>query len=229
MEDNPHQSIGTNQGRNDSIRVTKSPEVRRKELMNIAEQLFLEKGYEHTMVSDIVKQAGVAQGTFYYYFDSKEAILDEITDKYINIIVESMEKISKEKNLTALEKLVNIFQFSLSFRNDTRSIMQYVHDEKNVHLHRKFEQRIPLQTVGPLAHIFKQGVAEGIFDTQYPEDAAKAFNGISAMVLQGIDSADHNSDEFRRKFMAIFDFTERILGTESGVISNAFKEKGGNL
>ncbi|MGC9517083.1 MAG: TetR/AcrR family transcriptional regulator [Methanomicrobiales archaeon] len=209
----------------DFIRVTKNPELRRKELMDIAEQLFLEKGYENAMVRDIVKKAGVAQGTFYYYFKSKEAILDEITDKYINIIVESMEKISKQENLNALEKLVKIFQFSLSFRNDTRSIMQYVHAEKNVHLHRKFEQRIPLQTVGPLAHIFKQGVEEGIFNTQYPEDAAKAFNGISAMVLQGIDSANHNSKEFRRKFMAIFDFMERILGTEKGAILNAFNEK----
>ncbi|MBM4241437.1 MAG: TetR/AcrR family transcriptional regulator [Euryarchaeota archaeon] len=195
--------------------------------MDIAEQLFLEKGYENTMVTDIVKKAGVAQGTFYYYFKSKEAILDEITDKYINVIVESMEKISKQENLNALEKLVKIFQFSLSFRNDTGGIMQYVHDEKNVHLHRKFEQRIPHETVGPLAHIFKEGVVEGIFNTQYPEDAAKAFNGISAMVLQGIDSADHNSEEFRRKFMAIFDFIERILGTESGAIINVYREKGG--
>ncbi len=193
--------------------------------MDIAEQLFLEKGYENTIVRDIVKKADVAQGTFYYYFKSKEDILDDITDKYINIIVECMEKISREEDINALEKLVKIFQFSLSFRNDTRSIMQYVHEEKNVHLHRKFEQRVPLQTVGPLARIFKQGVAEGIFNTQYPEDAAKAFNGISAMVLQGIDNADHNSEEFRRKFMAIFDFTERILGTGSGVIINAFLEK----
>ena len=58
----------------DFIRVTKSPEVRRKELRDISEQLFLEKGYEQTMVSDIVRKADVAQGTFYYYFKSKEAV-----------------------------------------------------------------------------------------------------------------------------------------------------------
>ncbi|WJI09908.1 TetR/AcrR family transcriptional regulator [Methanobacterium sp. CWC-01] len=208
----------------DFIRVTKSPEERHKELSDIAEQLFLEKGYEQTMVSDIVKIAGVAQGTFYYYFKSKEAVLDEITDKYISIIVESMEKISKDENLNPIEKLVKIFHFSLSFSGDTIGIMQYVHDEKNLHLQRKFQQRIPLQTVAPLAHIFKEGVEEGIFNTSYPEDAAKAFNGISGMVLQGIDSADHNPDEIKRKFMVIFDFVERILGTESGTISNAFRE-----
>jgi AcrR family transcriptional regulator len=176
------------------------------------------------MVSDIVKIAGVAQGTFYYYFKSKEAVLDEITDKYIGTIVESMEKISKDENLNPVEKLVIIFHFSLSFSNDTKGIMQYIHEEKNIHLQRKFQQRIPLQTVAPLARIFKEGVEEGIFNTQYPEDAAKAFNGISGTVLQGIDSADHNPEEIKRKFIVIFDFIERILGTESGAISKAFIE-----
>jgi AcrR family transcriptional regulator len=207
------------------FRVTKSPEERRHELRDIAEQLFLEKGYENTMVSDIVKKADVAQGTFYYYFKSKEAVLDEITDKYISIIVESMEKISKDENLNPIEKLVIIFHFSLSFRDDTRGIMQYVHDDKSVHLQRKFQQKIPLETVGPLAHIFKEGIKEGIFNTPYPEDAAKAFNGISGMVLQGIDGADHNPEEIKRKFIIIFDFVERILGTESGAISDVFMKK----
>ncbi len=176
------------------------------------------------MVSDIVKQAGVAQGTFYYYFKSKEVILDAITDKYISIIIQSMEKISKDEGLNAIEKLVKIFKFSLSFRDDTLGIMQYVDDEKNIHLQRKYEQRIPFETVGPLAHIFKEGVDEGIFNTPYPEDAAKAFNGISSMVLQGID-ANHDLNEIKRRFMVIFDFIERILGAESGAISNAFMEK----
>lgn len=190
--------------------------------MDIAEQLFLEKGYDDTLVSDIVNQAGVAQGTFYYYFKSKEAVLDEITDKYIQIIVRSMEQISKDENLHAVDKLVKIFKFSVSFREDTMSIMQEVNDEKNLHLQRKFEERIPLETVGPLAHIFKEGVDEGSFNTPYPEYAAKAFNGISAMVLQGLDNAD--TDEIKRRFMVIFDFIERILGAESGVISKAFRE-----
>ncbi|WP_342765979.1 TetR/AcrR family transcriptional regulator [Methanobacterium alcaliphilum] len=190
----------------------------------MSEQLFLERGYEDTMVSDIVKQAEVAQGTFYYYFKSKEAVLDEITDKYISIIVESMETISKDENLNALEKLVKIFEFSLSFRNDTIGIMQQVTTEKNISMQRKFEQKIPFETVGPLAHIFKEGVEEKIFTTPYPEDAAKAFNGIVSMVLQGIDT-DNDSDEIKMRFMVIFEFMERILGAESGAISNAFSKK----
>jgi AcrR family transcriptional regulator len=69
------------------MRVTKDPEIRRKELMDVAEELFLENGYEETAVSDIVKKAGVAQGTFYYYFKSKETKLDAITINTLIIIL----------------------------------------------------------------------------------------------------------------------------------------------
>lgn len=51
---------------------------RRQELLGIAVELFAKNGYHKTKVSDIVRQAGVAQGTFYWYFKSKEAIVLEI-------------------------------------------------------------------------------------------------------------------------------------------------------
>jgi len=52
--------------------------ARRAQLLTVAEALFLEHGYGKTSVSRIVKTAGVAQGTFYLYFASKEAILLEL-------------------------------------------------------------------------------------------------------------------------------------------------------
>ncbi|GIO30333.1 MULTISPECIES: TetR/AcrR family transcriptional regulator [Paenibacillus] len=53
-------------------RITKNPKERRNEILNAAMELFNTKGFEQTSVSDIVKKIGVAQGTFYYYFQSKE-------------------------------------------------------------------------------------------------------------------------------------------------------------
>ena len=59
-------------------RNVKAPDERRSELIATAQQLFYTKGYERTSVSDIVKAVGVAQGTFYYYFGSKQAILEAL-------------------------------------------------------------------------------------------------------------------------------------------------------
>ena len=150
-----------------NIRISKNPEERKKELIDIAEQLFIKKGYEQTAVSDIVKKAKVAQGTFYYYFKTKEEILDLITDRYININVEGFEKIANEKGPNALEKIINILQFSSSFRNDRTSLIQYLHEDKNAHLHLKFERKLPVMISEPISKIISQGVQEKYFDTAF--------------------------------------------------------------
>ena len=80
------------------MRITKKPDERRQELIDIAEQLFIKKGYEQTAVSDIVKKAKVAQGTFYYYFKTKEEILDSIIGRYIKLTVEGYEKSHMKKD-----------------------------------------------------------------------------------------------------------------------------------
>lgn len=62
-------------------RVTKDPEARRNEIMEAALELFLERGAEGTAVTDIVRSVGVAQGTFYYHFDSKDSLLDALAER----------------------------------------------------------------------------------------------------------------------------------------------------
>jgi len=206
------------------IRITKNPEERKKELIDIAEQLFIKKGYEQTAVSDIVKKAKVAQGTFYYYFKTKEEILDLITDRYININVEGYEKIANEKGPNALDKMINIFKFSSSFRNNKNSLIQYLHEDENAHLHLKFERKLPIMIAEPLSKIIFQGVQEKYFDTAYPQEAAKAFIGVSAMVMRGIYNIKPGSEEYKRMLLATIDFLERILGAKSGLILNEYKK-----
>ncbi|GHO83967.1 TetR/AcrR family transcriptional regulator [Dictyobacter formicarum] len=58
----------------------KSPKVdRRAELLKVSREIMAEKGYEATTVSAIVAKAGVAQGTFYWYFPSKSSIVKALT------------------------------------------------------------------------------------------------------------------------------------------------------
>ncbi|MHC5019331.1 MAG: TetR/AcrR family transcriptional regulator [Planctomycetota bacterium] len=57
-----------------------SPEERRAQIRDCAVHCFAEQGYHATSVADIVQAAGVAQGTFYNYFESKRAIFDDVLD-----------------------------------------------------------------------------------------------------------------------------------------------------
>jgi AcrR family transcriptional regulator len=62
---------------------TKPAEVRREELMNAAERLFLEQGIAATSVDEIVSAADVAKGTFYIHFESKEHLLLALRERFI--------------------------------------------------------------------------------------------------------------------------------------------------
>lgn len=55
-------------GRRKDMRIVKDGGERRKELLDTARRLFISKGYEKTSINDILKEVGIAKGTFYYYF-----------------------------------------------------------------------------------------------------------------------------------------------------------------
>jgi len=141
--------------------------------------------------------------------------------------VEGYERIANEQGLDALEKIIKIFQFSSSFRNNRNGLIKYLHEDKNAHLHLKFERKLPNMIAEPLSKIISQGIEEKIFDTAFPQEAAKAFIGISAMVMQGIYKIKQDSEEYSRMLLATIDFLERILGAKSGLILTAYKKYGG--
>lgn len=67
-------------------------EKRKQELLQIAYRLFLTKGYEETSVDEIIEEAKIAKGTFYYHFKSKEELLEALINKMITEKVEQAKK-----------------------------------------------------------------------------------------------------------------------------------------
>jgi len=70
---------------------TKSAETRREELMDAAQVLFLEKGFDATSVDEIVKRADVAKGTFYFYFKTKDEVLQALRERFVDTFQERLE------------------------------------------------------------------------------------------------------------------------------------------
>lgn len=91
------------------MRVTKDSEERRNELIEAAERLFSEKGIANTAVSAIVKEVNVAQGLFYYYFKSKDDVIEAISDKYNVEFKKILEQGFQEVIETSIEDEMNTF------------------------------------------------------------------------------------------------------------------------
>lgn len=76
-----------------TARKNKSSEVRRAELLAAAEHLFERKGLQNTSVADITAAAGVAKGTFYLYFESRDQLLAELKVQMVNEVFEKVEEL----------------------------------------------------------------------------------------------------------------------------------------
>jgi AcrR family transcriptional regulator len=66
---------------------------RRDELLEIAAELFAERGFRNTTVRDIADAAGILSGSLYHHFDSKEAMVDELLDNFQQQLFDTFEGI----------------------------------------------------------------------------------------------------------------------------------------
>ncbi len=98
------------------MRITKEPEVRKQEILDMALKLFGEKGYEKTSIADIAKAIGVAQGLCYRYFPSKEALFDSAIEQYANVLVEQYTVVPKD-NTQTLRQVIEVMPFTAEDRN----------------------------------------------------------------------------------------------------------------
>ncbi|MCX6668777.1 MAG: TetR/AcrR family transcriptional regulator [Methanothrix sp.] len=154
-------------------RITKDPEERRQELIDAAERLFMEKGYEQTAVSDIVREVQVAHGTFYYYFPSKEDILEAVIEKNIAELESNVREIMQQRDLATAFKLNLMVNSIIGINVARRKLMDYLHEESNAVMHEKMERRTVDRLVPLLAEVVAFGAEEGCFSVQNPRETAE--------------------------------------------------------
>ena len=82
-------------------RIVKQSDIRKQELLDIGVRLYFEAGEKGVSIQQVVKQAGVATGLFYYYFSSKDAFLDEALNDYIDKEIQEMEMLLETEGQTA--------------------------------------------------------------------------------------------------------------------------------
>ncbi|MGP8337397.1 MAG: TetR/AcrR family transcriptional regulator [Methanosarcinaceae archaeon] len=92
-----------------SLREKKKIETKKK-IFEIAGRLFKEKGFENTTVDEITKEAGIAKGTFFNYFPTKEALLLYFGEQKEVLICSIIEN-ETTKNIPIREKIKNVLVF----------------------------------------------------------------------------------------------------------------------
>jgi AcrR family transcriptional regulator len=198
------------------MRVTKDPVVRRKELIDAAEELFREKGCEETSVSDIVKKVGVAQGTFYYYFESKDDILDAVLDHYLRDHLErTVRDIIADGSKDALQKLQSIISATLSFQTGEKNLIEFLHSDRNMVSHQKYMVKVQETFVPLITELVEEGIKEGLFAVPYPRETVEYLLAMFTY-LHDYAALSQQTDGYLNKVKAAEYIAIKVLGLNEG-------------
>ena len=201
------------------MRIIKEYEERRKEILETAERLFLTKGYTKTTVNDILKEIGIAKGTFYHYFKSKEEVMDEIIMRIIKEDVAKAKVIVSNPNIPVLEKLFRVLMEQSPKSGDIKDKMiEQFHQPNNAEMHQKSLVQSIIHLSPVLTEILEQGIEEGIFSTSYPQETIELLLS-SAQVIFDEGLFQWKPEEMMRRVKAYIKMMEVSVGAKEGSFS----------
>ncbi len=197
------------------MRIVKDPEERRNEILDAAERLFQSKGYGKATINDILNEVGVAKGTFYYYFKSKEDVLDAIVTRYVEKGVRAAREIAADVRLSVHEKLLYIMLAQRHGTEDNRQILEELHDVNNAQMHQKSLLETVLRLTPVLQEVIEQGIREKAFATPYPRESIELLL-VAAVTLFDEGIFKWSPDELETKIQGFMYAMETLLGAKEG-------------
>lgn len=197
------------------MRVVKEAEERRNEILDVAQRLFTAKGFDNTSTNDILNEIGIARGTLYYHFKSKEEILDAMIDRTTKQLVDKAKGIVYRKDVPVFERFTSmILTLNISNSSFGNEILRQVHKPQNALMHQKIEARLLAEVTPLITVLIEDGIKQGICSTDYPQEVAEMTFVYSNAVLDNLDK--YNDDERNRKINGYIYNLERLLNMEQG-------------
>lgn len=202
------------------MRTIKDPEERKSEILDTAERLFTTKGYNQTTILDILNEIGIAKGTFYYYFKSKEEVMDAIIMRIVNTDAIAAKEIAEAEGVSAIDKLFQILIVQKPRNGGGKEkMLKQFHQPNNAEMHQKSLVQSILQLTPVLTQVIEQGINENVISTDYPQEAVE-FLLVSAQVIFDEGLFHWKPDETERKIKAFISIMESVLGAKKGAFND---------
>jgi AcrR family transcriptional regulator len=184
------------------VRVLKAPAVRRAELLDCAQRLFLTRGYEQTTVNDVIAATGLSKGAFYHHFRAKEDLLEAIAGRFAGESLGFIQGLQADPALDALQRLNRLLSLGRDWKREhipeLRAMFTTLLDPQNVTLYHRIIEAVSAVLAPALAEIIAQGEAEGVFDAGDPALVAEVLlglaNGRRALVIAALERAESDAD-----------------------------------
>jgi AcrR family transcriptional regulator len=197
------------------MRVVKEAEERRNEILDAADELFGQKGFDGTSTNDILEKVGIARGTLYYHFKSKEDIVDALIERYNVQLLGAAQEIAADKSIPVNERIIRVVMALNISGGSAKEIMEHIHKPQNALMHQKI-QKVIINGVTPiLTGIIREGIEQEMFSTPFPYECMEMVVAYTSTVFDD-DMVEMTNEERASRIEAFVFNAERLLGAESG-------------
>lgn len=188
-----------------------APGARRRELVAAARDLFSARGVDSTSIEDITRAAGVAHGTFYLYFKTKDDAINAVMAEIAGEKVADVASAAATSDLAALEKLALVRSalvgLSALAPSASGGLVAHYHGPEHADVHDRLAHEVNRQLLPVLAAVIEQGVREGVFSVSDPR-ASAAFALSASEGLDLLEPSEGSVD-------ALMTFIMRGLGANA--------------
>jgi AcrR family transcriptional regulator len=204
------------------VRTVRNPVDRKLEIVNAGRHLFQIKGYEKTTMQDVMDHLGIAKGTIYHYFESKEALLEAVIEKIVDTNIEHMQTLIQDTTGTALEK-IRILIAAGNISAENKDILDNLHRQSNYAMHARLLAATLIKQAPLYGKLIQLGCDEGIFQTNNPLECAEfILAGVQFLTDRGIYS--WSQEDLNRRARAFPQLIEQLLKAPQGSFQFMFKK-----
>jgi TetR/AcrR family transcriptional regulator, transcriptional repressor for nem operon len=201
--------------------------ARRNEILDVAQRLVYTQGYDQMSIQDILDEMQISKGAFYHYFASKQDLLEALILRMGQEAEQTLLPIVEDPTLPPLEKLQRYFDQSVRWKTAHKdyllALLRVWYADENALPRLKAQALLMRQAARWLSEIIRQGVADGVFCTPYPDQAGEMLLAlilglgdtfVDVLMADGPHTGDRERVE--RAVAAYTDALERILGAPTG-------------
>lgn len=200
------------------MRIVKEANERKNEILDAAAALFAQKGFDHTSTSEIMEAVGIAKGTLYHHFKSKEAIMDAIIERQSERMLAAARKTAEDRSIPVPERMLRVvmaLKLEGAQGEGGRDMIEHLHKPQNALMHQKSKQIIMKEPPPILAIVLQDGIEQGLFDSPYPLECMEmSVAYLNTLLDDGI--IELTEEERRGRIQAFIFHLERLLGVEQG-------------
>ncbi len=187
----------------------KYPEVTVEKILDAAQKLFLEKGYDATTIQDIVNELdGLSKGAVYHHFKSKEEIMDAVGDRMF-FADNPFEAVRGRSDLNGLQKLRETVCLNQADPSRLRMTIQSIPITRNPRLLAEMIESNRRVLTPYFRELLEEGNRDGSLHTEYAREISELLPLLTSLwLLPSVFPA--TKEEMKRKFYFLGDMLEKM-------------------